>query len=333
MITKKKHPVFVFLSQVWAQTVRWWNNLVVSFVALFSRLWVKKQDANFFAGKKANAMAPILMVEKTLDNPGNGDCLFYATSLLLIKIIHYEAALLDPQRQRQLANRWRQLDPLITYEQLVRFTQEQLSDAQHIPEHPARMHWDMLQQSLRRVLFHVRLTGIQAAIRMNELARNPAYQSFVARYTHPERNSDYNPFGGDFSVIEREFTLIREQRLSPRELDDQLMALFLRLFNSTASEIPPLVAALRASVENHVWGTDDDLYEIAEALNVNLDVQSNIQETVPQELLAAIVGPKRLDRHTLTLRNYNNGHWVSVIPQPADERDRLEFMTGSRIGP
>jgi hypothetical protein len=87
-----------------------------------------------------------------LNNPGGGDCLFYAFSLGLAKYMCYDVSSAKEMKQSALFKQWRELDPVM--KERGRATAFFNLGKACSPWEDVRLHaaWDTCQQSLRRLV-------------------------------------------------------------------------------------------------------------------------------------------------------------------------------------
>ena len=312
---------------LWTILVNWGNAIA----RLFSKKAVQEDPKNVASDPaltKPTHTEPVSVVDKDLDNPKGGDCLFYAASLGFVRMVQHEAISKNPRLNRQLFERWHRLDPSISYEQLSRFNIAR----------PDRAEWDVLQQSLRNILASIRISEMQRvkaeAVASGDcqiLRQSSVYRHFLEVYRHPEINASYNPFGDKaLGVMEQQFNDIRALNLGLDEEYAHIADLFVSICpEGDQLETSLLVQVLRARANSHVWGTDDDLNELTseQVFDVNVDVQRvSLTTELPltPELQQAINPPVLPHRHTLGMKNLFSTHWVTVAQESSRDLDLEE---------
>lgn len=272
------------------------------------------------AAPPGNATEPpqVIIVNKLINNPGLGNCAFYAFATGLINIIQEEHS----SHNRELFNRLTQLQPSIRplYQQICDF---------HIEE-AARTSQDKqllesLQKALRRMLFQTQLNELkQDCVNPGEdntrLKSNSIFSNFAAVYFENIREiKDYNEFARSKSILKEidqlkaEHSKIKDIPFTQIILD--LQTLFLRLLYgkdtpAISLETPflrnsSIVLAMEEITRDYVWGTYTHLDALARTLSVNLHYLINGSASQPFHDLP--------NQHCITIDNQNNMHWVTHV--------------------
>lgn len=268
---------------------------------------------------------PVVITEKIIDNPGQGDCLFFALALDLVRIIHYEKLSSHVEVAQRTFNIWKKWDPTIQYEDLMKFTYQELTIHRFQKDSEAYQLWNKLQYSLRRVLgsyqIHRLLPLVENASQSitpdTILSNNRHYLDFRSLYFHSLDDSRYNVFA-NHSDIHKAIDYIKRLNLPlGNELNQALAQHFMMLFTQNPS--PIFEAILRHSTTE--WGTDEDLVELSEVFDVNVQLKQNQPSALNDEVEVqnAVIPRPRPNRHSFWVKNINNFHWVNVVPDVEDD--------------
>ncbi|AMQ28531.1 TPA: Dot/Icm T4SS effector Lem21 [Legionella pneumophila] len=253
----------------------------------------------------------VFLRERTIDNPGLGNCAFYAFAIGLVNIIQEEAK----YNRRTMFDRWVGLDRSIfgQYDEILKLNLED----------PDKELLDRLQSSLRIVTYQYQIRELRNVCvfrngNYNRLTGNSNFVNFAALYYGDPLDTDsrFNPFADSVPILMKMANIDRDS-VHPGHENDVLVPLFLDLLygdttnpaDITLETEPksdsPIITAMNNITQDFFWGTHLDLNYLAEAFEVNLHVLRNnspIQEFVDIP-----------ERHTLTLTNSNNTHWTTQI--------------------
>ncbi|HEN5539658.1 TPA: Dot/Icm T4SS effector Lem21, partial [Legionella pneumophila] len=253
----------------------------------------------------------VFLRERTIDNPGLGNCAFYAFAIGLVNIIQEEAK----YNRRTMFDRWVGLDRSISgqYDEILKLNLED----------PDKELLDRLQSSLRIVTYQYQIRELRNVCvfrngNYNRLTGNSNFVNFAALYYGDPLDTDsrFNPFADSVPILMKMANIDRDS-VHPGHENDVLVPLFLDLLygdttnpaDITLETEPksdsPIITAMNNITQDFFWGTHLDLNYLAEAFEVNLHVLRNnspIQEFVDIP-----------ERHTLTLTNSNNTHWTTQI--------------------
>ena len=239
--------------------------------------------------------------ERLVNNPGKGHCMYYALALDLIVIVQQQAR----NQDQTLFNRWQALTPSLCYEQLLAFDTRS-------PLKAGKTLWDELQRSLRALLATVRMNKLdQLAERVNSgvdsdelLIQNPLYRQFCELCNPGFKNTRKdNLLAGTHLGLTQEINALR--RLPPSADKDARIE---QLFTGLLSQDSSLRRLIRAQVTSNTWGTLEELTELAEVLEVNLDVRNNLyRDPNPSRVTLASYLP------TVSLFNCDGVHWQSIL--------------------
>lgn len=253
----------------------------------------------------------VLLREKIIDNPGLGNCAFYAFAVGLANIIQEEAS----YNSRAMFDRWIRLDSSIAgqYDAILKLNLE----------NPNRQLLDQLQSSLRIIAYYYQIDELRNVCTFrngnyNDLIGNSNFVNFAALYYGDPLDTDprFNPFAGSIAILD-EIAKIDRSTVLPGHENDVLVPLFLNLLYGESADPTlitrateprmdsPIITAMNNMTQDFFWGTHLDLDYLAEAFEVNLHVLRNdnpIQEFVDIPM-----------QHTVTLINMDNTHWTTQV--------------------
>lgn len=260
--------------------------------------------------------APKIQIhQKIIDNPGGGDCAFYAFVIALINIIKEEHV----YKNRLMFNRWIELDPSIA----EHFTAICSFDF----DRPDNELLYQLQRSLRTITHFSQLDELKRACSDREnytdpknmykvIVGNSIYVKFVEFYYDPYTDARFNEFADSDKMFNEILTIDRNQVKENFEhlvLVPKFVSLIygegIRPQSVTLDRNPmdgsPVVEAMGAITEDAFWGTHLNLDYLAKAFGVNFHPLKNLQ---PLQEFNDIPG-----LHTVTINNVDNVHWTTKV--------------------
>jgi hypothetical protein len=288
------------------------------------------------------------IVARKVENPGNGDCAFYAFAIGLIHIIKHEFGC----KKTTIFDNWSELDKNIKqyYMPIVK------SDVNNIMQNLNLL--NPLQRSLRNILFESQIKKLQDVCvhpgkNNQNLIADDNYNLFASLYYDNIESNNCNKLYQyeDFDIkdddcnkfyqckdIERilseEFATIRKS--ASEDKTPELIQLFLRLLygknkqpitrDTPIPEDSLIKKAISTIKTDGVWGTAKDLAILAEIFNVNLNIITN--GIIPSYPFINIP-----DRHTIIINNDGNMHWNTGIEVAWSKDDQLfpMFLSESKF--
>lgn len=256
--------------------------------------------------------AAVCLERRIIDNPGLGNCGFYAFAIGLISIIQEEVS----SKKRGMFDRWVELDPSIA----GLFVKIVNSDLDNVD----RELLDQLQSSLRIIAYQYQVLELKKTCSLysnnpKALEENSNYIHFAALYYGNELDTDsrFNPFANSGPILQELATIDRTTVRENHE-DDVLMPLFLKLLygdkvnpkqikSDTEPMLnSPILVGMNNITQDFFWGTHTDLDYLAIAFKLNLHVLRN--QTSVQEYPGDLP-----NQHTITLQNLGNAHWTTEV--------------------
>lgn len=276
----------------------------------------------------------ILVGEKTINNPGEGNCAFYAFAIGLIDIIQYEKAC----GRRDMFDRWVAFDDSIS-------TQYDAICA-HDFDNPDADLLNQLQNSLRLVSYHAQRTDLQKAAanparHYRKLVGTSIYNKFAELYHNPAADPRFNVLANSGPVLDA-ILRINRRRVATNSEHLTLVPLFLSLLYGNHTDInaitvetnpsddSPIIESMGNITQEFFWGTHLDLDFLAVAFNVNFHPLLN-----GRPLQRFNDNP---ELHTITVNNDHNIHWTTQVtrtqerPGPDFARDNTEAPTFNASG-
>ena len=247
-----------------------------------------------------------------LNNPGQGNCAFYAFAIGLIYIIQEEML----SGKREMFDRWVAQDPDLRdyYDALCHM------DTKHLDVDVL----GIVQMSLRNIIYQSKLDELRGACATSrddnlyqDLVNTSSYVDFAALYFGDPNDTDprFNVYANS-NAIQDIFRTLDRSELAPGYERLALAPLYMSLLygdsvdvSSITIETPFLansliLRAMRVIKENYFWGTHLDLDYLARAFEVNLHP---IHGAAPYPF---VDNPQR---PTVTIINQGNYHWVTQI--------------------
>lgn len=266
-----------------------------------------------------------------VDNPGQGNCMFYAFAIGLINIIQQEHLV----NKTVFFNQWLALDPTVQpyFDKIVAM------DLQH----PDVGLLKVLQRQLRQLIFDVRIKELREAAGKKTTTAwlsNSTYMEFAGYFFENTVRDSSNPFSG----VHLEVVLPAKNGRTEAEYDQLKLRVFLNFLygalkkkkidvNTPFLDNSPIVAALEQIKQEGHWGTYSDLNVLAELFKVNLHVYENRRPRFEE----------RKDiptQHTMNINNEANMHWTTQITvarfktsAPADFQDQLRNVVWKKEEP
>jgi hypothetical protein len=277
----------------------------------------------------------ILITQNRIDNPGRGNCAFYAFAIGLIDIIQEEKI----SSKQSLFDRWLSQDSTLVkeYEAICAFDYK----------NPNNALLDKLQRSLRNIVYNYQLNEItQACIKVTavddkekldpdetskaykdamkrkyqKLTASDSYINFAALYygNAVDTGSGFNPFVNSAAIRKTLEELDRSQ-IEDNYEELVLVPLFIKLIygeeqaskpitQTTAPVVTsPILAAINNVTQEFFWGTHQDLSYLANLFKVNLHTLENGEDR-RHDSLGDVP-----ERHTITVSNEGNSHWTTEI--------------------
>lgn len=174
----------------------------------------------------------LFLRERIIDNPGLGNCAFYAFAIGLVNIIQEEAK----YNRRTMFHRWVGLDRSISglYDEILQLNFED----------PDKELLDRLQSSLRIVTYQYQIRELRnvCAFRngnYNRLTGNSNFVNFAALYYGDPLDTDsrFNPFADSVPILIKMANIDRDG-VHPGQENDVLVPLFLNLlYGETTSPV------------------------------------------------------------------------------------------------
>ncbi|BCA94532.1 hypothetical protein TUM19329_08930 [Legionella antarctica] len=250
----------------------------------------------------------ILIRNQIIDNPGKGNCGFYAFAIGLIHIIQEEST----YKNKTMFERWLALDSSL----LNRY--DALRDFKF--DHPDIALLNHLQSSLRLITHHGQLEELKSACTdpandYQVLVGNSTYIKFAEFYYDRAVDRRFNEFAAS-SEIGSAFKKFKLEVI-PNYEHLTLVPLFLSLIYGTdvnpksitletnPSDQSPVISAMGSITQDYFWGTHHDLNFLANIFKVNFHPLENGVARFPFTDLD--------DRPIITINNKNNIHWTTQI--------------------
>jgi hypothetical protein len=265
------------------------------------------------------AQESVVFLRRIIDNPGHGNCAFYAFVTALLSIILKEKG----DGKREMFDHWVKLDPSISglYDRLPDLYGRVLRN--DIGERDNEL-LDQLQSSLRIIAYQYQVSELRntcAQFHENPkiLETNSNFVHFAALYygNPQDIDSTFNPFANSPAIM-RELAKIDRPSVVVNHENDVLMPIFLKLlygdkikpeeikYNTEPQKNSPILVAMNNITQDFFWGSHTDLDYLTIAFNTNLHILRNhdaVQE-YPNDLP---------NQYTITLQNLNNAHWTTEV--------------------
>lgn len=301
-------------------------------------LGYKPEIPDFTAEQLVAHKAQLIKTERRMvDNPGAGNCGFYAFAIGLIYIIQREDSKLSP-----MFNQWSGVVPNLT---------QYISGADGIEHmHKLLLSFDYqsnevntkllnyLQMGLRNCLYDNRVSELKLACEQpgkdnNNILANSTYLDFAVLFTGANQSVngevENNIFAGYPELVKQinEACAAIKASAAVSNPDDDLdkklgaesVACFIRSLygaHATLENITdkdkfdpnlPAVQALAKIKQNKIWATAHDLIALASKFNLNFYLLEN---GIPQQ-------PEKFESNLpqITLNNIRNMHWVTQISE------------------
>lgn len=276
-----------------------------------------KASAPSMPDVQASSASCIMIKHKIIDNPGKGDCAFYAFAIGLIHIIQEEYS----YGKTEMFDRWSALDPSVDihYKAICQLD----LDA------PDNELLDQLQISLRGITYHTQLDELKKACanpkdEYRELVGNSTYVKFAEFYHNPATDTRFNEFANSKHMIEEIFKIDRTKVVENSE-HLTLVPVFLSLVYGSDVVDPdthvilspvtpethpnissPVIAAMSSITQPAFWGTHLNLDYLARAFKVNFHPLENLK---PKQIFKDVEG-----WHTIVINNQDHMHWTTQVP-------------------
>lgn len=241
-----------------------------------------------------------------IDNPGQGNCAFYAFSIGLIHLIQEESI----SGQKKIFNQWVNLDSSIVqyWDDILNFDYQSEN----------KLLLDSLQSSLRFITHDVQIKELRYVCAHPgpdyvQVLSNSNFIKFAELYYSNQVDSRFNEFAKS-NIIINDIKALKEKKLRQNEVDKELAQLFIRLIYGKQDSISedtdpkynsPIITGISSITKNSFWGTHYDLNHLAEVFEVNFHpLQNGVARSrfVDQE-----------ERHTITVNNKWNAHWTTYV--------------------
>lgn len=278
-----------------------------------------------------------------LDNPGGGNCGYYALAISLIDIIKQELA---QQSNRTLDHLNRLLAPPLNRTQFLDFDLAQYANN---PYSYRRDFLDSFQTSLRNIAVQGYINSINETAGTERLRHaenlslvdgNETFSKFMSivrarLFNSAVEHAQFNELNGSPEVntlANRVLEAFRAtpglQRLDRHRQDQELIKMAKRIFIddtvNDAAEIKPdsiIITAMRNTItRNGYWATHDHLRMIAAQVQVNLNING------------INCGSNQPGIPNVVLNNSRNVHWTTDVQSIAESR-LSESRSSSRTPP
>ena len=278
----------------------------------------------------------VMITQQIVDNPGLGNCAFYAYAIGMINIIQEEKVAGNETKFAQ----WVSLDGKLAneYDAICAFDYNK----------PDNALLNRLQRSLRNTGYDYQVNEIKQACikatvvvdnfkdlypdatskahkdamkrKYKDITANSNYINFAAMYYGVQQDigAGFNPFV-DSAAIRKAMRELDRSKIEDNYEELVLVPLFLKLVYGeeqgvkqiTQATVPaassPILAAINNITQEFFWGTHQDLTYLATMLEVNLHTLENGQDR-RRDSLGDIP-----ERHTITVNNQGNFHWTTQI--------------------
>ncbi|KTD74678.1 hypothetical protein [Legionella waltersii] len=265
------------------------------------------------------AKESVVHLKRIIDNPGLGNCAFYAFATAVLSIIVQE----KNQGKREMFDRWVKLDPSVSdlYDRLPALYDSILRNNMGGRDKELL---DQLQSSLRIITYQYQVSELRNScakfhIKPKDLEENSNFVQFAYLYYGNPIDTDprFNPFANSPDIL-RELQKIDRRTVIKNHENDVLMPIFLKLvygdkvepkditYRTEPQKNSPILVAMNGITQDFFWGSHIDLDYLSIAFNLNLHVlrnQNAVQE-YPNDLP---------NQHTITLQNLNNAHWTTEV--------------------
>ncbi len=273
---------------------RWFNPLRFIWF-LFERFFSKKKPKD-----EVSEGGPI-----RIDNPGGGDCLYYAFSLGLIDIVQKQAQ----EGSTELFDAWLRLDPTLQHEVLLKVDIKK----------PNQKFWERLTDQLRHIVYQQKVNELRiAADKKSETVwlSTHVYGDFAAVFYPDKDNQLLNErcnifYGMNIPVIEPLPNDCSEKERDAFKLKNFLIQLYGKSIeidkidsNTTFAADSSIIKAIENSTSKSAWGTERDAFLLNEALGEKVDVNIYSNQAPPHR------PSKKLN--SIHLNNENNVHWTTL---------------------
>lgn len=294
------------------------------------------QTVSTIAKEVKDLSGDVWITTQRIDNPGRGNCAFYAFAIGLIYIIQEEKA----YNNTAMFEQWIKHDPSISglYADLCNFDYKK----------PNNDLLDNLQTSLRGIVYFQQLgelikacASVKDNIRaiaenqnyLRSVEENSNFVNFAGLYFGTAADARFNPFAASpiitNKIIELREAVEIEIALTQVDIPDfnendanmlerrKIVELFVSLLygegvgfesidiNTNPLNSPPIIQGIASIRKNYFWGTHLDLDYLAIAFNVNFHPLVN---GVPRQPFKDEEG-----KYTVTVNNHNNAHWTTEI--------------------
>jgi hypothetical protein len=248
---------------------------------------------------------------RTVDNPGKGNCGFYAFAIGLINIIQEEKA----SGRRTMFDRWVRLDDSITqyYDAICNYDIDR-------PDYELL---ENLHRALRLTTYRQQFDELRRVCpvakkedRYKDLVATSTYRKFAELYYGRDVDPRFNELASSAAIRRAIARIDRSTVVEEREalvLAPVFLALFygegVALDSITAATEPsvtsPIIESLQGVTKDYVWANHLDLDYLANAFEVNLHTLENGNARYPFHDL--------VNRHTIILNNQSNVHWTTQV--------------------
>lgn len=259
----------------------------------------------------------IEITELSVDNPGKGNCAFYAFAIGLIDIIQDEQFIRAPCFQLIFDN-WVNHDPEVKslYKDIIN------ADSKH----PDAALLNKLQTSLRKLVYEAKLNELYEACAISRkeneyqaLTGNSTYNNFAGLFFYNfDVDPNFNELVGSNRVraainqLKQDKNLVKDHEVYA--LAPSLISLIygpdIAIDNINVGTKPqqnsPILTALERVKQDCVWGTHNDLNYLANLFDITLHTLADNQPI--QSFIA-----DNPEKHIITVNNIKNAHWISRI--------------------
>lgn len=248
----------------------------------------------------------IELSSEKVDNPGRGNCAFYAFAIGLIDLIQEQAI----YGNKDIFNLWVNQDPSIAqhWDAIKNYSLKQEDEA----------FLNVLQTSLRKIAFQVQINELRNACAnpandYEELVASSNFSRFAELYHNDVVDRRFNEFAKS-STIKKEIAVLKAQAIPLNDINRELVTLFLKLMydpqelitkDTNPKKNSPIVKALSSVTQNSVWGTHLDLDYLSRTFKVNFHT---LQDGTARWPFVDVN-----EWHTITVDNRNNAHWDTQV--------------------
>lgn len=262
---------------------------------------------------------PVVLKVRTINNPGKGNCGFYAFAIGLIDLIQEERT----YNCSVVFDRWIKLEPSVRecYKSICSYDFDK----------PNLKLLEALQRILRTITFNIQIEELKQACaaakeedEYQALVATSSYRKFAEMYYGVDLDSRFNELSKS-PIIKKTIAKIDKSKVVEEHEALVLAPIFMSLIygegiipgtitlTTKPSPNSPIINALRGITQNYVWATHLELDYLANAFEVNLHPLENGLARYPFQDIPY--------RHTITVNNQFNIHWTTQVTLAKAIRD------------